>query len=217
LVVHNTPHVNSGKRNKQLTRTIFALLLALLAGSAIANDVPVAIRPVFTPGDVFVYADRFESVACKRWEVRSVEDGGLSTLQCGDNTAYFAAKSGALVKIAKSDGTEILSYAPSAPEMPFPLEIGKSWGGRFELTSIDEPVSPTISESCTITAYETVKVVAGQFPAFRFECTDAWSYGLLHGSAASTGWYAPLAKSVVKVVNDTDSDWNMELVSYRFE
>ena len=191
-----------------------AILIALPSARSGAADLPIAERPVYKDGDVFEYVERFHSVACKRWEMKGRAADGARISRCDDNIAYFSAETGALLRIAKTDGTELVKIEPQAQSIPFPLQIGTKWSGDFRISTAEDVVSPIVNETCEVVSFETVKVAAGDLPAFRFDCATNWSVWFLHGTLTVTSWYAPSAKAVVKVVNGSDPKWNMELARY---
>ena len=197
---------------------VAALSAALVSGfaSAASLENPIAERPEFRAGDVFEYVDRFQTIECRRWEFAGY-DGAAMLHRCGDNVAYFSADSGALLKITGKDGRELVSYKPFAPAIPFPLRVGSKWGGRFEVTTAGDLVAPDLDESCEVVAYETIRIAAGEMPAFRFDCVTKWSVWPLHGTVTVTSWYSPTAKIVVKSINGSDSKWDLELASYRLQ
>ena len=197
-----------------------AAAIAICAGMAVlplqsrATDQPVAERPIFSDGDVFEYVDRWESIACQRWEVRGRDADGALVRRCKDNFAYFSADTGALLRVVGKGGKTLVSFEPAPPAIPFPLRVGTTWHGKFAVSTSDQVVSPDLDQSCEVMAFETISIAAGSFPAFRYECKTAWSVWLLHGDTTETGWYAPAAKVVIKVVNHSEPKWSYELAHY---
>ena len=197
-----------------------AAAIAIGAGMAVlplqsrATDQPVAERPVFSDGDVFEYVDRWESVACQRWEVKGRDADGSVVSQCKDNLAYFSAGTGALERIVGKGGKALVSFEPAAPAMPFPLHVGTSWHGKFGISAADQAVPADLDQRCEVTSFETISIAAGSFRAFRYECKTGWSAWFLHGETTETGWYAPAAGVVVKVVNNSEPKWSYELAHY---
>jgi hypothetical protein len=179
-----------------------------------AADPPAAEKPVLNRGDVFEYVDRFETVRCKRWEVAGRDGKGAVISRCGGNTAYFSEATGALLGIVARDGTDLVRFEPAAPAIAFPLRVGSTWGGTYRVSTHQASVSPSLEETCKVVAFETVHIAAGALPAFRYRCRTRWTVWALHGDVTETGWYAPSAKVVVKVVNDRDPSWNVELAGY---
>ncbi len=186
-----------------------------LVKCAHADEVRVAERPDYQAGDMFEYVDRFQTVRCRKWEVKGRDAKGYGLFQCEGNVAYFSPETGALVRILGRDGKTLVSFDPSAPPFPYPLRIGKTWSGSFKLSTAEDSFSTDVTQDCAVTAYEQVHVVAGDFQAFRMECETNWSVGPFQGEGTMTMWYAPQARALVKAVNDSDDKWNMELARYR--
>lgn len=178
-------------------------------------EITIAERPVLQSGDAFDYVDRFQTIACRHWEFAGTNDAGEQVSRCGEDTAYFAADSGALLRVVGRNGRELVKFEPFAPAIPFPLQVGSEWGGKFDVTTAGDLISPSLDEKCRVLAYETIRVAAGELAAFRFDCVTGWRVGPLHGTTTVTSWYAPVAKTVVKSVNASDEKWDMELASYR--
>ena len=193
---------------------LLAALIALPSPHSAAAEPPIADRPVYKDGDVFEYVERFQSVACKRWEMTGRAADGTQVSRCDGNVAYFAAETGALLRIVGADGGDLVKMVPYSPPIPFPLQLGMTWSGAFRLSTAEDPVSPMVDEACAVVSYETIKVAAGDLAAFRIDCVTAWTVWPLHGTVAVTSWYAPAARTVVKVINASDSRWDMELASY---
>ncbi|HMA51114.1 MAG TPA: hypothetical protein VKP60_15250 [Magnetospirillaceae bacterium] len=194
-----------------------ALCLAwLLAPPSSAADGPVAQRPVFHLGDSFTYAERFETVACRTWQVTQVDQGGnMLAARCGENTVLLAPDGG-ITRIVTDKGKELVAFKPEAAPIPFPLSVGLRWSYRFEVSTASQVVSPDIDETCEATAIEPVTVRGAALPAFRIECTDRWSVTFLSGSNTSILWYAPDARAVVKAVNPSAQDWSLLMTDYSF-
>jgi hypothetical protein len=191
-----------------------ASLIALPARLLCAEDAPPTEIPTYRVGDIFEYVDRYQTIACKRWEITGRAPDGSWISQCGDNIAYFSADDRALLRIVGKDGAELVKFAPSAPAIPLPLHIGQRWGGRFRLSTAASLFSPKVEESCEVVAFETIRVVAGDLPAFRIDCSSEWSVWPLNGKVAVTMWYSLDANSLVKVVNGSDKSWDLELARY---
>jgi hypothetical protein len=200
---------------------VAATLAIALAASppvpSLAADQPIAEKPVYKDGDTFEYVDRYETIPCQRWEIKGRDADGSLLSQCNDNIAYFSAETGSLLRIARKDGKDLVKFQPAAPEIPFPLQVGTKWGGKFEVSTTEDLVTPGLDESCEVTAFETIRVAAGELPAFRFDCTTRWTVWPLHGHVTETGWYSPTAKTLVKVINNSDPKWNLELARYSFK
>jgi hypothetical protein len=200
-----------------MIKTLGTLLcLVWLASPAAAEDGLVAQRPVFHPGDSFTYADRFETVACKTWQVLQVDSAGnMLASRCGDNTV-FLAPDGGITRIVTDTGKELVAFKPEAAPIPFPLRLGMRWTVHFEVSTASQVASPDIDESCEVTAIEPVTVRDTALPAFHIDCTDRWSVAFLSGANTSSLWYAPAARAVVKAVNPSAPEWGQVMTDYSF-
>lgn len=193
-----------------------AALSATLASPAFAEDALVAQRPIFHEGDRFTYAGRFETLDCREWVVRQVDAAGnLAATSCGDYTAFYAPD-GAMTRIAGKDGRSVVKFSPKSAGIPFPLQVGQHWKARFEVSTASQMVTPTIDESCEVAGIEPVPVGNASLQSFRIVCSDRWSVAFLSGSNASTLWYAPEARSVVKADNPASTEWNLQMTGYSF-
>jgi len=180
-----------------------------------AQDPAPAKKPVPKVGAILEYADKFATVRCQRWQVKDLDKGGFLIAQCKDNFAYLSvANDYNLTKIVTEDGEILAEFKPYLPSIAFPLQLGKRWGGRYSGYTADDGNRWLANASCEVTAYETVKLVAGEFAAYRIECVDNWELGNMSGHSYSTSWYSPKVQAVVKVSNERFPKWNMELVGY---
>lgn len=200
------------RRLLSLAVGVFALLAPCASR---AQDAPPAKKPTPKVGDVFEYADKFATVKCQRWEVKQIDKDGFLIVQCKDNFAYLSvANDYNLTKIVTEDGEILAEFKPYLPAIAFPFKLGKKWGGKYAGYTADDGNRWVGNDSCEVTAYETIKLVAGDFPAYRIECVDNWELGNMSGHSYSTSWYSPKAQAVVKVSNQRFPKWNMELISY---
>ena len=192
-----------------------ALLLALPLRLAFGVDpAPApAERPAPKVGDVYEYAEKYQTVSCKRWEVKEIKEGMIVS-RCGENTAYVSAENGNIVRIVAGDGKSLDEFKPYFPYLAFPMKIGKTWSAKYNgFTAIDGYTWDS-NVTCEVKAFEKVKVPAGELPAYRIECKDSWQVGGFSGTDASTHWYSPAAQAVVKVASPERDKWNSELTSF---
>ena len=83
----------------------------------------------------------------------------------------------------------------------FPLEVGKQWSAAGDYFLKDNGVRGTINGTRSVVGYEKVRVLAGEFDAFKLESTnDFKTDGGLSGVSTRTYWYAPAARAIVKEV-----------------
>lgn len=191
------------------------LCLALLSMSCWADDGPRFEKPEVAPVGGFIeVVDRVMSVPCKRWEVTEPNTDGMMITQCKNMFMHFSVDNDFNpVKVVTAEGKLIVDYKPYYPLLAFPLEVGKKWSGKYTGFATSEDAKWDGSVNCEVKAFEKVKVVAGEFDAFRIECLDNWSaMFFFSGTIHTTRWYAPEAKMMIKDVGD-NSKWDMELAS----
>jgi len=98
-------------------------------------------------------------------------------------------------------------FDPAIPEYAFPLEIGKSWEGKY--TGPDPRGASLVDYELKgkVVGAESVTVSAGTFDAMKIQLETSWLYkgpftlggSLLYGTFVQTIWYAPKAKRFVKM------------------
>jgi hypothetical protein len=186
----------------------------VLASGALAEDAVPADKPSPKVGDVFEFVDKFVSIACKRWEVKEIDKDGYIISECGNNLAYLDAQTDTVAKIVTKDGSRLVEFKPRSPTLSFPLQVGKKWEGDYDGYRAAAGTSWKSHVTCEAKAFETVKTAAGEFPAYRIDCQDAWESTPFHGVADSTSWYAPKVGNIVKSVNPSQSAFEYELAGY---
>jgi hypothetical protein len=190
-----------------------AVPAAFVCFSSLAADAPPADKPTPKVGDVLEYADKYYAVSCKRWVIQDTNKNGNVVSQCGDYTAYIAAD-GNLVKIEDKNGKPLTEFKPQAYALAFPLQVGKKWEGKNIGFSAIDGYTWEDEAKCEVTGFETVKVAAGEFPAYKVDCKDSWQVGSFSGTDASTRWYSPKANAIVKVSSPGRDKWEMELTGF---
>jgi hypothetical protein len=119
------------------------------------------------------------------------------------------------VRVSSLHGVKFVEYTPYAPLLDFPLSAGKRWHGRYRAYTADTNFTFDISSECAVAAWERVTVAAGEFDAFRIECTDQVNAGPDEGTLHWTRWFAPAVGIIVKSANREDPRrWNFELASW---
>ena len=96
-------------------------------------------------------------------------------------------------------GEKTADDAASAPEVQFPLELGKTY--KIEESWINSSGGRGTSDlKATITAFEKIKSPAGEYDAFKIEITGWWNGRSFSGSGRlqRTVWYAPAVKQTIK-------------------
>jgi hypothetical protein len=202
-----------------MRHSVFTLVwatAALLALPVLADDAPTARTPAPKVGDLFVFASRFWTVDCSRWEVTAVGKDGFNLLQCGTKTAYVDAATGRFIKIIDGD-KRLVEFKPLSPTIDFPLQVGKKWDGQYEGYRAYDGASWKSKVSCEAKAFEPVKVAAGEFEAYRIQCADNWESFPFSGESDSTAWYVPQLGMAVKSVNPSQSAFDYELTAYKVQ
>lgn len=206
-------------------KTTYRIGLALLMGSclpALAADIPRAEKPApmdIKPGGYFEFTESSGSMgSCKRWTVKSTNTDGMLVIQCKDLLIYQSlANDFNIVKMTRLNGDLAYEFKPYMPTMVFPLEVGKKWTGEYAGFTEDTGDKWKSKVKCETTAFEKVKVLAGEFDAFRIDCVDNWrAMMVFSGEKTSARWYAPKLGTVVKVVHE-DAKWNYQLAAYKLD
>ena len=142
----------------------------------------------------------------------------MLVIQCKDLLIYQSvANSLNITKMVKTNGDLEYEFKPFMPTMVFPIEVGKKWTGEYAGFTEDTGDKWKSKTQCEATAFEKVKVVAGEFDAFRIDCVDNWRALLVFsGEKKSTRWYVPKLGTVVKVLHD-DPKWNYQLTGYKLD
>jgi hypothetical protein len=198
-----------------MIRTALAAIALSVGLSVFAAraDAPVADLPIVKVGSSWDYADRLASIPCKHWVFTGVKDGYVLS-ECQGYKAFASLETGNLVRILDKDGDKAVQFSPQGVTLNFPLKVGKKWEGKYSGYTADDGAQWDATSSCEVKAYEKVAVPAGDFDAFRIECTDAWQSGPAQGRVKVTTWWSPKAAAVVKNLNPDVPKWNAELTGY---
>lgn len=112
------------------------------------------------------------------WEGQPVWDyansTGVSTLTKRDN--------GGFVVVLAPNGNPVATYDPPVAA-PYPLEVGRSVTTHHRMTIPGRVSNYEFDYACTVAAYEKLTVRAGEFDAYRVDCTI--------GNSKETRWYSP--------------------------
>jgi hypothetical protein len=92
---------------------------------------------------------------------------------------------------------------PFYPNFSFPLWVGKTWQGKVEFRSSDQPVKEVQAElKARVAGYESVTVPAGTFYALKIVMEGSYrakdAEGLTSGRIEDTLWYAPEVRNAVR-------------------
>jgi hypothetical protein len=92
-----------------------------------------------------------------------------------------------------SGGKTVSKNEPPSLPIDWPLKVGLHWDNDYVLQDLEHKQSETIQTRIIVADFETVRVPAGTFPAFRIE-----TYSSPGGELLSDQWYAPTVKWFVK-------------------
>lgn len=191
------------------------ILLIATSSHCLAQTPPNAERPPQPRiGDSRDYDGQLLGLNCRHWEARRQEANNVSVRQCEDKLIYVDANLNVL-RATTLKGDVLVEFKPQYQALEFPLFVGKKWSSRYSGFRADKGRKWDSRLECEATAYEPVRVAAGNFDAFRIECIDNWEFGLIFsGKKQSTRWYAPAIGAVVKYASE-DKEWNYELAASR--
>lgn len=193
-----------------------ACILLLATGSHCLAQTPPTVERPLAPriGDTRDHHGNFLGLNCSHWETKRQEANQVSVRQCEDKLIYVDANLN-LQRATNLKGEVLLEFKPQHQALEFPLFVGKKWTSKYSGFRADKGLKWDSRLECEATAYEPVRVAAGNFDAFRVECIDNWEFGyIFSGRKLSTRWYAPSVGIVVKYASE-DKEWNYELAAYR--
>ena len=196
-----------------------AMHRCVMAGALLALPLAAlpqtAERPVVQPGDQWRFVEWYtvpSTTPTRHWVITAVTPAGIEGTENGE-------------PLLLSPDLSVLD-SPRAREsraasLRFPLAVGKRWRYESDWLFKVKGSSGTMSVEVAVTAYEKVRVPAGEFDAFRLVSTrqvrGRSSFGsVIDGENVSTFWYAPAARAVVKAVsrNPYIGPSTVELVDY---
>lgn len=182
-----------------LALALCATLCWLAAAPPAAAQKPRAERPTYEQGEQWVLNDGVYDL------IRVDKD--VYVFAAGPQRQIQLSRDLAVVRVIK-DGRIEWQLDPS-PKLTWPMEVGK-WGVTYDtvLHNRDHPTGVRVRLTWEVKAYESVRVPAGTFQAFRVEyLAEVGATGdMLRRSAALPGrqfwtlvtWYAPDARRIVK-------------------
>lgn len=151
---------------------------------------PVAEQPIYKIGNRWTYESRGGSVTTTVVDV-DLKNGNIITVNSKNpQCRQLRDKNFNIIEIKGVCGAGTITGLRA---LDFPLFIGKSWdGGRVQRKS-SEFGAYGYNEKIKATGFEKIKVLAGEFEAFKIEreSLSPTGYAIVHY------WYAPTAKTVV--------------------
>ena len=99
------------------------------------------------------------------------------------------------------------AFDPAIPQYAFPLEVGKSWEGKYTGPDLRGASMVDYELKGKVVGAESVTVSAGTFDAVKIQLETSWVYkgpftvggSVAYGTFVQTIWYAPKAKRFVKM------------------
>jgi hypothetical protein len=190
------PKVTRQMRNHRTGLFTVALLgQAALLGTASAQE---AERPAVMAGDRWSFVVYYAVPATapnRHWVVTNVTPQAIEATEDGQ-------------PLRLSPDLNVLE-SPTRREsntrgLQFPLSVGKQWTYETETHFKDNQSTARTVALVRVVAHEAVRVIAGQFDAFKLEASGTFTGrskggpGLLSGEFKSTYWYSPAAKAIVR-------------------
>ena len=180
-----------------LSATVVSLTLALLAGSALAQDTD---RPRLSIGDQWhfvVYYTVPSTEPNRTWVITSVTPARIEATENGEP----------LMLTADLNVLESPRHTDSNPQaLSFPLEVGKRWRYTSDWVFKAKGSKGNAIVDVAVIAHEKVRVPAGEFDAFKL-VAHAIIRGIsginsrIDAETNTTYWYAPAARAIVKSVS----------------
>ena len=190
------------------------LILAILASPALAQT---ADRPNVKVGDEWQFASYFGVPPAKPnrdWVVTSVTPAGIVGTSNGNPLLLTAELNLVDSPMFRHSDFRLLN---------FPLEVGKKW--TFSSNDYDKvnAVKFISDYNVTVINYAKVRVLAGEFDAFKLEAQGKYGQDGAAGAEARdilrTYWYAPAVRAIVKeeVVDQVQGQSTVELMSFKLQ
>ncbi len=174
------------------------LLAWTLTCAVAAANAQVAERPEIRPGDRWrfvVYYALASSVPNRVWVVDSVS---ADTIEGTENGQPLR-----LTRDLNPRETPLNTQWETEP-LRFPMRVGAQWQYSARVHFKDNGSQARMKTQVRVEAWERIRVVAGQFDAFRLQAkstitgTSYGGSGQLNGESTAVYWYAPAARAIVK-------------------
>jgi len=173
-----------------------SLKISAMAATEAASGAK-ANRPDVKVGDQWKFqcVDYYGVKSDRLWVITSIDQAGIKGTENGQPLVLTPDMNVLESPRRKDSDLRLLS---------FPLEVGKQWTAVDKFVSEEGRLESEGSSnlSVAVAGYEKVRVVAGEFDAFKLESNSTYttktSRSSSIGSAQSTYWYAPAAHIVVK-------------------
>jgi hypothetical protein len=163
-----------------------------------------------------------------RW-VRNDRRTGIKEYE---NTRVIKSVSIERIEASETDGDAVFTPQMSAIEtaawvrtpapnfIDFPIVIGKKWDFKFAQANKRNSGKSRWEYSAEVVGQEKVNVPAGEFEVFKIVTKGFWNSdnSQRSGRAAFTTWYAPSARTAVKIEYEDGISFNVtELVEFKLQ
>ncbi len=172
------------------------LAYAVFALPALAQK---ADRPNVKVGDQWRFEVRLGPSGVKTqdidWVITSVTPAGIEGAENGKPLVLTSDLNVVESPRSKNSDSRLLT---------FPLEVAKHWQFTDNMLVKDVDVQQRADFTVMVVSHEKVRVLAGEFDAFKLEAKNSWVSGGASGETTRTYWYAPSARAVVRMeIRDT--------------
>jgi len=199
-------------------RAIFTALLVSSCVLAPAAQAQVAERPEIRAGDRWQWAEYYSvpsQAPARNRTITAVSDEGIVGVENGE-------------PLRLTRDTNLIEswrdrYSTAFQALRFPLEVGQRWRFKTDWHFKPKGSSGGADVEVEVLAHEKIRVVAGEFDAFKLRSKSTQSGKSPIGSVydgsivTATYWYAPAARAVVRseVHNPYLGRYTLELVGFQ--
>jgi hypothetical protein len=195
-----------------------ALLLMLGSLLVPAAQAQLALTPSVAAGDEWRFAVYYtvpSAVPNRSWVVKSVNSVHIEATENGEP----------LVMTRELNVLDSPRHSESDPRaLSFPMRVGDRWRYSTDWLFKAKTSRGNLIVDVKVVSYEAVRVPAGIFEAFRLEAKgqlggNSPSNTFFAGETATTYWYAPVARAIVKSVhhNPYQGTTTVELVDFKLQ
>lgn len=185
------------KKMNPLFKISLVLFVASSVVPALAQTEAVRTEaPTVKVGDTWKFETRDRRTGLKESDsLRTVTSISASQIEGTDNDGKFVALPG-----MNYIETSTFVLSGDLKQLIFPMELGTKWDYKQKYTNKATSVVVRTQADVHVTAYEKIKVAAGDFDAFKIEHKGYWNNdsSRRNGRFTRISWYAPSAKSIVK-------------------
>jgi hypothetical protein len=158
-------------------------------------------RPAVKAGDQWQFVVYYGIPSAKPnrvWVITSVTPSGIEGTENGEPLLLTPELNTVESPLLKVSGLKHLE---------FPLRVGKRWRFSSDAVFKDNKSTAHSIVEVEVVAHEKVRVVAGEYDAFkltaksRFHGLSKGGPGVVSGESSMTYWYAPAVRAIVKSVS----------------